>query len=294
MRALAESLDVSSGQRHRHRRPHGAARPRRAPARRRRPARHPRRPDRRRPRARSPASPRSAASSSATLLDELTDDELDGFLAALAGPAPRPRARLAASVAADRRPADAATRPTAHRRGHAMIDLFRQYLPHLPLAARPRPDPAARSRRSPTCTCPSSTPTSSTTASPRATSTTSCGPAASCSSSPFLWCRRRSSASTSAPRSRWASAATSGAAIFRKVETFSQVEVNTFGAASLITRNTNDVQQVQQVVLLALTHDDLGADPGRRRPDHGPPPGRAAVGRPARDHPDHGRCSSGP
>ena len=41
-------------------------------------------------------------------------------------------------------------------------------------------------------------------------------------------------------------------AIFRKVETFSQVEVNHFGAASLITRNTNDVTQVQQVVLLAL------------------------------------------
>jgi ATP-binding cassette subfamily B protein len=41
--------------------------------------------------------------------------------------------------------------------------------------------------------------------------------------------------------------------IFRKVETFSQVEVNQFGAASLITRNTNDVQQVQQVLLLALT-----------------------------------------
>ena len=40
--------------------------------------------------------------------------------------------------------------------------------------------------------------------------------------------------------------------LFRKVETFSQVEVNSFGAASLITRNTNDVQQVQQVVLLML------------------------------------------
>ena len=40
--------------------------------------------------------------------------------------------------------------------------------------------------------------------------------------------------------------------IFRSVETFSQVEVNHFGAASLITRNTNDVQQVQQVVLMAL------------------------------------------
>ena len=42
------------------------------------------------------------------------------------------------------------------------------------------------------------------------------------------------------------------AAIFRKVETFAQTEVNTFGTASLITRNTNDVQQVQQVVMMAL------------------------------------------
>ncbi|MEA2578735.1 MAG: ATP-binding cassette, subfamily multidrug efflux pump [Chloroflexota bacterium] len=42
-------------------------------------------------------------------------------------------------------------------------------------------------------------------------------------------------------------------AIFAKVETFSQVEVNHFGPASLITRNTNDVQQVQTVVFMALT-----------------------------------------
>ncbi len=42
-------------------------------------------------------------------------------------------------------------------------------------------------------------------------------------------------------------------AIFRQVEAFSQVEVNRFGPASLITRNTNDVQQVQMVVFLALT-----------------------------------------
>jgi ATP-binding cassette, subfamily B, multidrug efflux pump len=41
-------------------------------------------------------------------------------------------------------------------------------------------------------------------------------------------------------------------ALFRKVQTFSQVEVNHFGAASLITRNTNDIQQVQMVVLMAL------------------------------------------
>ncbi|MEO7665313.1 MAG: ABC transporter ATP-binding protein [Candidatus Limnocylindrales bacterium] len=42
-------------------------------------------------------------------------------------------------------------------------------------------------------------------------------------------------------------------AIFAKVETFSQIEVNTFGPASLITRNTNDVQQVQTLVFMALT-----------------------------------------
>ncbi len=41
--------------------------------------------------------------------------------------------------------------------------------------------------------------------------------------------------------------------IFTAVETFSQVEINQFGPASLITRNTNDVQQVQQVVFVALT-----------------------------------------
>ncbi|TMD28993.1 MAG: ABC transporter ATP-binding protein [Chloroflexi bacterium] len=42
-------------------------------------------------------------------------------------------------------------------------------------------------------------------------------------------------------------------AIFRKVESFGQVEVNQFGPASLITRNTNDVQQVQMVVFMTLT-----------------------------------------
>ena len=42
-------------------------------------------------------------------------------------------------------------------------------------------------------------------------------------------------------------------AVFATVETFSQVEVNRFGAPSLITRNTNDVQQVQQVLFVALT-----------------------------------------
>ena len=41
-------------------------------------------------------------------------------------------------------------------------------------------------------------------------------------------------------------------AIFRRVVDFSQRETNTFGTASLITRNTNDVQQVQQVVVMGL------------------------------------------
>ena len=41
-------------------------------------------------------------------------------------------------------------------------------------------------------------------------------------------------------------------ALFRRVQTFSLREVNDFGAPSLITRNTNDVQQVQQLVLMAL------------------------------------------
>jgi len=40
--------------------------------------------------------------------------------------------------------------------------------------------------------------------------------------------------------------------IFRKVESFSQAELNRFGTPSLITRNTNDVQQVQMIVLMGL------------------------------------------
>jgi ATP-binding cassette subfamily B protein len=47
-------------------------------------------------------------------------------------------------------------------------------------------------------------------------------------------------------------------AIFRTVETFSQVEVNRFGSPTLITRNTNDVQQVQTVVFMGLTVMVLG------------------------------------
>jgi ATP-binding cassette subfamily B protein len=42
------------------------------------------------------------------------------------------------------------------------------------------------------------------------------------------------------------------AAVFRRVESFSQSEMNRFGTPSLITRNTNDVQQLQQVILMGL------------------------------------------
>jgi ATP-binding cassette subfamily B protein len=42
-------------------------------------------------------------------------------------------------------------------------------------------------------------------------------------------------------------------AIFVKVGEFSEREVSTFGAPSLITRNTNDVQQVQMLVLMTCT-----------------------------------------
>ena len=43
------------------------------------------------------------------------------------------------------------------------------------------------------------------------------------------------------------------AAIFHRVGTFSQREVQGFGAPSLITRETNDVQQVQMLVLMGAT-----------------------------------------
>src|SRR6202022_1469699 len=42
-------------------------------------------------------------------------------------------------------------------------------------------------------------------------------------------------------------------AIFHRVGTFSGREVAQFGAPSLITRSTNDVQQVQMLVLLTCT-----------------------------------------
>jgi len=41
-------------------------------------------------------------------------------------------------------------------------------------------------------------------------------------------------------------------AIYNKVESFSQADLNRFGTPSLITRNTNDVQQTQMLVLFGL------------------------------------------
>ncbi len=40
--------------------------------------------------------------------------------------------------------------------------------------------------------------------------------------------------------------------VFRRVEAFSATEISTFGTPSLITRNTNDVQQVQMLVVMGL------------------------------------------
>ena len=41
-------------------------------------------------------------------------------------------------------------------------------------------------------------------------------------------------------------------AVFRKVMDYSQKETNVFGSATLITRNTNDVQQIQMVIVMIL------------------------------------------
>src|SRR5256886_15367023 len=43
------------------------------------------------------------------------------------------------------------------------------------------------------------------------------------------------------------------AAVFGKVQTFSAREINQIGTASLITRNTNDVQQIQLLLQIPLT-----------------------------------------
>src|SRR6478735_6750574 len=59
-------------------------------------------------------------------------------------------------------------------------------------------------------------------------------------------------------------------AIFTRVAEFSEQEVTRFGAPSLITRSTNDVQQVQQLVLMSATLMDVvggaGDQAGRAEP----------------------------
>ena len=109
---------------------------------------------------------------------------------------------------------------------------------------------SAPSRRS---TCPASTPTSSTTASSPATRATSCVAASRCS--PSRWCRSsaRSPRSTSRARTAMSFGRDVRTAIFHRVGSFSNREVQHFGAPSLITRETNDVQQVQTFVLMAGT-----------------------------------------
>ena len=78
----------------------------------------------------------------------------------------------------------------------------------------------------------------------------------------------RSPPSGSARAPRWASAATSAPRSSTGSARFSAREVQQFGAPSLITRTTNDVQQVQMLVLMGCTMMVVRADhDGRRRRD---------------------------
>ena len=70
----------------------------------------------------------------------------------------------------------------------------------------------------------------------------------------------RSSPCTSAPAPRWRSGATCAARSSTRSARSPAREVAQFGAPSLITRTTNDVQQVQMLVA-----DDLHDDGHRRR-----------------------------
>ena len=66
-------------------------------------------------------------------------------------------------------------------------------------------------------------------------------------------------------------------ALFHKVMSFSARELNKFGAPSLITRNTNDVQQVQMLVLMSCTMLLSRPDHDDRRHRDGDPRGRRTV-----------------
>ena len=65
--------------------------------------------------------------------------------------------------------------------------------------------------------------------------------------------------------------------LFHRVTDFSAREVDHFGAPSLITRITNDVQQVQMLVRDDLHAAGRRADHDRRRRHHGPARGRRPV-----------------
>ena len=65
-------------------------------------------------------------------------------------------------------------------------------------------------------------------------------------------------------------------AIFTRVAEFSEQEVTRFGAPSLITRSTNDVQQVQQLVLMSATLMVAAPMLSIGGVDHGRPAGRAS------------------
>ena len=73
--------------------------------------------------------------------------------------------------------------------------------------------------------------------------------------------------------------------LFHQVTAFSAREVGAFGAPSLITRITNDVQQVQMLVLMTCTTAGDGADHDCRRRRAGAAPGRRPVRHPHRQHP---------
>ena len=84
--------------------------------------------------------------------------------------------------------------------------------------------------------------------------TTSCTPARSCSAvslRPDRLLGRRGPVRARGPRCAFGRDLR--AALFHRVGSFSAREVQQFGAPSLITRNTNDVQQVQMLVLMACT-----------------------------------------
>ncbi len=82
------------------------------------------------------------------------------------------------------------------------------------------------------------------------------------------------------------------AALFHQVTGYSAREVGAFGAPSLITRITNDVQQVQMLVVMTCTMA-IGAPITLRRRDHpGPAPGCRAVVGARREHP-HRRHRAG-